>query len=319
MRARSSNPPGAGGSVKKLSIKPLSIKPSLPADFELVTWQKLQAAVRAVHEKRPVESSLEELYRAVEDLCTHKMAAGTYARLQEECERHTERSLRALVAGVSDMSAFLVAMHGVWSDHCQQSLVIRSIFLYLDRTYPLQTPGVRSLWDMGLQHFRACLLALPDVLGKTVSGLLLQVQRERQGEQVDRSLLHHLVRMLSALQIYTERFEGALLERTGAFYAAEAARLLGSSTVGDYLRHAEARLLEEAGRVQAYLHSSTRKPLLAAVHATLLAPHTEALLEKGFDKLVEEARIDDLRRVYVLFGHVDALRLVRDAWAAHVK
>lgn len=317
-RARQAGATAAGGGVRKLTIKPLRA-PSLPADFELVTWQKLQCAVRAVHEKQPVQSSLEELYRAVEDLCTHKMAAATYARLQEECERQTERSLRALVSGVSDPSAFLFAIHGVWNEHCQQSLMIRSIFLFLDRTYPLQTPGVRSLWDMGLQHFRQHLLALPEVLNKTVSGLLLHVQRERLGEQVERSLLHNLVRMFCALQIYADRFEGPLLERTAAFYAAEATRLLPTSTVGEYLRHVEGRLAEEGSRVQSYLHASTRKPLLSAVHAALLSPHTEALLEKGFDKLVEEARTDDLRRMYTLYSHVGALRLVRDAWAAHIK
>lgn len=37
-------------------------KPELPPNFEEVTWAKLQDAVRAVHEKRPVACSLEELY-----------------------------------------------------------------------------------------------------------------------------------------------------------------------------------------------------------------------------------------------------------------
>ena len=124
MRARQAN-----AAPKKLVIKPLRA-PSLPADFEHATWLKLEAAVRAVHAKRPVESSLEELYRAVEDLCTHKMAAGTYARLEEECERHTEASLRALVGAAAEPAAFLAAVHAVWADHCQQSLMIRSIFLF---------------------------------------------------------------------------------------------------------------------------------------------------------------------------------------------
>jgi len=316
MRARQA---GTGGAAKKLVIKPLRA-PSLPADFELATWHKLQAAVRAVHEKRPVESSLEELYRAVEDLCTHKMAAATYARLEHECEQHTERALRQLAsASSSDPSAFLARVHGAWLDHCQQSLMIRSIFLVLDRTYPLQTAGVRSLWDMGLQHFRHHLLALPDVLVKTVGGVLLHVQRERQGEVIERSLLANLVRMFNALQVYAERFEGPLLEDTAAFYAAEATRLLDACAVGDYLRHVDTRLGDEAGRVHAYLHASTRKPLLAAVHAALLTPHAEALLERGFDALVEEARHADLRLMYSLYSHVGKLRLLKEAWAAHVK
>ena len=38
-------------------------KPKLPDGFEAETWAKLQDAVHAVHAKRPVSCSLEELYR----------------------------------------------------------------------------------------------------------------------------------------------------------------------------------------------------------------------------------------------------------------
>ena len=38
-------------------------KPQLPTDFEAVTWKRLEEAVHAVHEKRAVSSSFEELYR----------------------------------------------------------------------------------------------------------------------------------------------------------------------------------------------------------------------------------------------------------------
>ena len=41
---------------------PLAAKPQLPVDFEEVTWAKLKEAVHAVHEKRRISTSLEELY-----------------------------------------------------------------------------------------------------------------------------------------------------------------------------------------------------------------------------------------------------------------
>lgn len=42
---------------------PLAVKPQLPVNFEEDTWAKVQDAVNAVHQKRPVGYSLEELYR----------------------------------------------------------------------------------------------------------------------------------------------------------------------------------------------------------------------------------------------------------------
>ena len=41
---------------------PLAAKPALPVDFEEATWTKLKDAVHAVHEKRRISTSLEELY-----------------------------------------------------------------------------------------------------------------------------------------------------------------------------------------------------------------------------------------------------------------
>lgn len=50
-----------------------------------------------------------------------------------------------------------------WKDHCDQMLIIRSIFLYLDRTYVISTSGVRSLFEMGLQLFGGHLAEHPEV------------------------------------------------------------------------------------------------------------------------------------------------------------
>ena len=42
----------------------------------------------------------------------------------------------------------------LWSDHTQAMLTLRSIFLYLDRTYVVPCAGPRSLFDLGLQLLR---------------------------------------------------------------------------------------------------------------------------------------------------------------------
>lgn len=56
------------------------VQPKLPDHFEDRTWEKLQKAIRAVQQKQPIATSREELYRAVEDLCVHKMGANLYER-----------------------------------------------------------------------------------------------------------------------------------------------------------------------------------------------------------------------------------------------
>lgn len=201
--------PSAAGAPRKLTIKPLRTAPKLPANFEQATWAKLLDAVRAVHGKRAVNHSLEELYRGVEDMCVQHMAARTYDKLQAECEAHVEASIEALQT--PDTSAFLSLVHGCWSAHCEEMLTLRSIFLYLDRTYVMQSAARRSLWEMGLHSFRAQLSARPEVLAKLRDGVLASIERERGGDQVERSLLAELLRMLYDLGLYQRHFEEQFL------------------------------------------------------------------------------------------------------------
>ena len=123
---------------RKIVIKPLKKQPRLPENFEQQTWVKLQAAVAAVHRQVAVGHSLEELYGAVEDMCLQSFAATVYERLQAECERHIEARLSALIGQTADTLGFLSLVHHCWADHCNQMLTIRSIFLYLDRTFVKQ-------------------------------------------------------------------------------------------------------------------------------------------------------------------------------------
>ena len=100
-------------------------------------------AVDAVHQKRPVSESFETLYRRVEDVCLHKLGAGLYARLRASCESHVRERVATLRGrdGAEDPVAFLNRVDDVWGDHCDATLTIRSVFLYLDRTHVAHQAG----------------------------------------------------------------------------------------------------------------------------------------------------------------------------------
>lgn len=59
--------------------------------------------------------------------------------------------------------------------------------------------------DMGLELFRFYIISDLKVQSKTIDGILLLIERERNGEAIDRSLLRSLLSMLSDLQV-TDRF-----------------------------------------------------------------------------------------------------------------
>ncbi|GLE07208.1 hypothetical protein PINS_up017205 [Pythium insidiosum] len=311
-----------GGAKKKMVIKPFKVTPRLPATFEAETWATLQAAIQAVHSKQATPLSREELYRLVEDMCTWKMAASLYGKLEATCaafiQSRVEQVERLETTG-GDVTLFLEAVHALWQDHCDDMLVLRTIFLYLDRTYVVQTPHVASIWDMGLQLLRQHITARKSVATRLVQGLLELIERERKGEAIARSHLYDLLRMLLALQLYHARFEAPFLEASERFYAAEGLQVMASSDVPQFLLHVEKRLQEENERVVHYLDPSTRKPLIHVVESQLLRPHATALLDRGFDALMDGSRVDDLRRMFTILARVDAVKDLRLAFATYIK
>lgn len=67
-----------------------SAKPELPENYSKVAWEKLREAIVAIHTQQPISYSLEELYQAVENMCSHKLSAQLYSNLRGECHRHVE-------------------------------------------------------------------------------------------------------------------------------------------------------------------------------------------------------------------------------------
>ncbi|KAL6282644.1 hypothetical protein ACE6H2_013573 [Prunus campanulata] len=266
--------------TKKLVIKLLKAKPTLPTNFEEETWAKLKSAICAIFLKKPDSCDSEKLYQAVNDLCLHKMGGSLYQRIEKECERHIAAALQSLVGQSPDLVVFLSLVERCWQDLCDQMLMIRGIALYLDRTYVKQTPNVRSLWDMGLQLFRKHLSLSPEVEHKTVTGLLRLIEKES----------------LSLCTMMTYAYHWRFLDNM-----------------------LQTRLHEEHERCLIYLDASTRKPLVATAEKQLLERHIPAILDKGFTLLMDGNRIEDLQRMYTLFSRVNALESLRQALSTYIR
>ena len=102
-----------------------------------------------------------DLFSPTEDGCSLMTLAPT---MLQACDEHTSHQIQKLAASqVADEVIFLRQMHQCWESHTSQMLTIRSIFLYLDRSYVLSASSVRSLYEMGLQQFRIHLVQQSEV------------------------------------------------------------------------------------------------------------------------------------------------------------
>ena len=117
-------PPGGGGSngCKKLVIKNLKAKPVLPDNFQERSVDKLKRAVVAIQTSEAIKDvSLEELYQAVEDLCSHGMAGQVYASLKSLVELHVQESVKQFLGETHFVFVCLILTYHFRTNHRLQS------------------------------------------------------------------------------------------------------------------------------------------------------------------------------------------------------
>lgn len=211
---------------------------------------------------------------------------------------------------------------------CNHKLMVRWLsrfFNYLDRYYVLRH-SLHPLKDVGLLCFRDHVYS--ETKRRAKDAVLRLVEREREGELVDRALVKNILDIfievgMGGMEAYEKDFEEPLLQETAAYYRRKAAEWVAADSCPEYMLKAEERLRLEEERVDHYLHAATRPKLLREVEAELLAQYEAQLLAKegsGAAALLRDDKTDDLARMHRLFSRIPkGLDPVADAFKEHVE
>uniref|UniRef100_A0AAF5PJZ6 CULLIN_2 domain-containing protein n=1 Tax=Wuchereria bancrofti TaxID=6293 RepID=A0AAF5PJZ6_WUCBA len=255
-------------------------------------------------------------FQIVEFLCKNNAALNMYKKLKTFIFSYIVKELHILLDVSNSTSLFLQNLNVLWLEYCEQLINVRSVFLYLDRTFVLHNSTVISL-DMGLEIFRDEVMNNESVRKRSVDGLLKMIEQERK---IDRLLIKSLLRMMTNLRVYAEVFERKFLETACTLYEAEGRHLSQSLEVPVYLRHVKKRLEEETNRVDYYLDFTTRKPLLAVTKRCLISDHMESFISKGLDEMLLENKCDDLSLMYNMVSRTKhGLIILKNVFASCVK
>ena len=121
--------------------------PTAPKSGDDALMQQLSDAVSSILLQQHTPLSFETLYRMVETLSATGKSSILYNRLRQQCSEHLHRRLTELLRSLQlDTMDFLTVVSSMWRQHCDQMILIRSIYVYLDRTYALVTPDVPCIW-----------------------------------------------------------------------------------------------------------------------------------------------------------------------------
>lgn len=283
-------------------------------------WVAIKAAIDKLVEiladtKEPVKpftpSEYIEVYTKCYNMCTQRnpsnWSQSLYARHGETIHEYLVSKVMPILKEKRD-EFLLKEMVARWKNHEIMDKWMRKFFMYLDRYY-VKHNSIPTLHEASLEKFRT--LIFEGENDDFVAAILVQINKEREGEVVDRGLLKQCVavfgKMGDKLRVYAERLERPLLESTRAFYAKKAQEWIAEDTLPVYLLKAEAALETERERVDNYLEASTKAKLQEALEEELLAKHEATLLEKegsGCRALLQDEKKADLSRLFKLFSNV---------------
>ena len=284
-----------------------------------------RSTCREIHRQNASGLSFEELYRNAYNMVLHKFGDKLYSGLTETITLHL-KSVAGEVQAAND-EQFLLELKDKWDKHKLSSIMIRDILMYMDRTYVASQKKV-PVYERGLQIFRDEVCRNARIKDRLLEMLLDLVQRERQGEMIERSLVKTVTSMLVELgrDVYQRDFEAAFLQASATFYQIESNEYISQNSAADYLRKAEQRLEEEKERVAHYLDKASEPKIREVAERELIAKHMRTIAEmehSGIVAMIEDNKIADLGRAYELFKRITAptpgLHVIRDIMAAHVK
>lgn len=141
----------------------------------------------------------------------------------------------------------------------------------------------------------------------------------RQGREVDTDTVHSILRMLSALNVYKQKFETPFLVDSKRFFTYEGLQLMDHCDTPQFLAHVDRRLHEVNDMVAKFLDASSKQPLVEIIEQHLLCPHVPVLLERGLKQILDGDRIGDLKRLHQLLERVHMGDQLRLGWSNYIK
>jgi cullin 1 len=135
-------------------------------------------------------------------------------------------------------------------------------FVTGDLLFPLRSELQLSLVIWGQSLFKP-------LKQRLTNAILALIEKERNGEQIDTTLVQGVVGAYVALglnkdkpkettlDVYKKDFEEAFLAATEVYYTAESTQFIAVNTISDYMKKVDQRLKEEENRINMYLHLSS--------------------------------------------------------------
>mmetsp|Transcript_35351 Transcript_35351/g.69617 ORF Transcript_35351/g.69617 Transcript_35351/m.69617 type:complete len:760 (+) Transcript_35351:131-2410(+) len=271
-----------------------------------------------------------ETYTASYKLCTfHGEAHKCYSKFEDVIESHLHthavpslrraggagggggmlRELRRRSSGGGD--GLLNEFRRRWDDHLLMSKWLEAFLRTLNRFYVPENK-LPTLKEVAMKVFR---VSVYDVMGHDIrSAMVEMIDRERNGEMIDRDLLKACVGIFGYIKnadgvdVYEADFESEFLTSTRVHYRLKSQEWITKGSASEYFILAERAINTEKYRITGCVRSATEGRLMTAMKEEILDDVADDLLvlkDSGCSALLDNGMFEDLALMFRMLSLTD--------------
>ncbi|KAI8900753.1 cul4a protein [Globomyces pollinis-pini] len=320
-------------STKRLKFMVLQDPPVVDQDYIQSHLFLLESAFLSILNNN-YTVSYEELYKACENLCLLKQQQPILDLLLRTYKAHLTDCVLILSNDLlAQMNDPLALVLNLWNNTTKQINIIKSILLYLDRTYILHSPQKSIFYTLTIM-FRDIVFSNMAIKDSLMKAILAYINAERDGKPISSELLTDLVHMFKVMESYHSLFEPKFLDSTKSYYTKKSAQLLNvgvinqnnnmtssADNVAAYLDWATKCLQTESTKCEGagFLEHSTNKNLIQTLESVLIHNHVQLIIDQAFVQLAQNNKFEELSWMYKLFERTKDLDPLKLQFVQYIK
>ncbi|GAB2214413.1 hypothetical protein Droror1_Dr00018758 [Drosera rotundifolia] len=163
------------------------------------SWKIIESAIQEIYDQNAAKLCFEELYRNAYNMVLHNFGDKLYSGLVAIMSARLETVGKTIEDAQG--GSFLDELNREWIEHVKSMKMIRDILMYMDRSY-IPSTHKALVYDLGLNLWRDKVVRSVNIQPSFVVTLLYLIERERNGEVIDRGLVRNVIKMFIDLGLH---------------------------------------------------------------------------------------------------------------------
>ena len=176
---------------------------TLNRDQAVQHWNTIRDAIQKIYAQKASQLSYEELYRTAYNLVLHKHGEMLYDNVRKTTVEMLA-PITSMLLAIPDED-LVKEITKVWDLEKYVIIMIKDILLYMDKNFVPKMKNFLNVEAMQTNQFKTHVVLNGSIKKKLVTLLLAEIEKERNGEMIERIYIQKCIQMLIEVGLQSKR------------------------------------------------------------------------------------------------------------------